>query len=229
MKRLTKTLLWSVAGSYLLFKSYQGFRHPSSDLSRFAPYASIVLAGLAFFYAFGSYHHKETDQPPRAAPEPLTRVETITFKALGLPVVFVGLVLFGLAGWFAWSQWVKVARWPRANAILMSKEISSVGARLVFQYEAKGQRFTGLGFRFGSEETVRNALEAYDPGTIQKISYDPEDPTQVETILSYSWELFIGSISAAVFGIFFVVGGVAVYRWSYGRFAAPLLNRTDPD
>jgi len=133
-----------------------------------------------------------------------------------------------MAGWLAWGEWITVAHWPRTNAILISKDISSVGARLVFQYEVDGRRFTGRAFRFGSEKTVRNDLEAYEPGTIQKISYDPEDPSQVETILSYSWELFKGSISAAVFGIFFVIGGVVVYRWSYDRVAAPL-NRAEPN
>jgi hypothetical protein len=228
MKHLTKTLLWSVAASYLLLRTYQGFRHPSSVLSWFIPCSFMMLAGLALFDAFGSYHHKKPDRPT-AAPDPLNQIEQIAFKTLGLPVVFVGLVLFGLAARLAWGQWVRVARWPRTDAILMSKDISSVGARLVFQYEANGQRFTGLGFRFGSEKTVRNTLEAYEPGTVQKISYDPEDPTQVETNLSYSWELFLGPVSAAVFGVFSVVGGVAVYRWSYGRFSPPLVNRTDSD
>jgi len=231
MKHLTEASLWSVVGGYLLFRSYQGFRQPSVDSSWFTPYALLVVSGLAFFCAFGTYSQKragKSTQGTRIGEERLTRSEKITFKALALPAVLVGVVLLGLAGWLAWGQWVKVARWPRANAILISKDISSVGARLVFQYEAKGQMFTGLAFRFGSEKAVRNTLEAYEPGTVQKISYDPEDPTQVETILRYSLELFMGSIAAAVFGILFVAGGVVVYRWSY-EFAAPLVNPSDPN
>ena len=67
---------------------------------------------------------------------------------------------------------------------------------------------------------MRHALETYEPGTVHEISYDPGDPTQVETILSYGWELFVGSIYAAVFGAVFLIGGVVVYRWSYRRFIA---------
>jgi len=223
VKHLTKTSLWCVAGTYLLFRTYQSFRQPSPDASWFTRYGLIILAGGALISAFESYRDGQNGQhviEPRA--EPLTRGERIVFKALGLPVILVGLALLGLAGWMAWGQWVKVARWPRTNAILISKDISSVGARLVFRYEAKAQRFTGVGFRFGSEKSVRKALAAYEPGTIQKIAYDPEDPTQVETMLSDSWKLFMGSIYASVFGIVFLVGGVIVYRWSYDRFRRSL-------
>ena len=51
----------------------------------------------------------------------------------------------------------------------VSKDISMVGARLVFRYQSRGQQITGVGFRWGSEEGVRAVLESYQPGTIQKI------------------------------------------------------------
>lgn len=135
---------------------------------------------------------------------------------MGVPVVFAGLFLLSLAGWLAWGQWVSVAKWPRTNAVLVSKGISSVGARLVFKYDIGGRRITGLGFRWGSDNAVRNDLRTYEPGTIQRISYDPDDPSQVETILGYSWDLFRAPIAAAAFGVLFVAGGAVVYRWSYG-------------
>ena len=223
MKNLTKRLLWGVAGSYLLFRAYQNIRYPSPYSTWFStwftPYADILLAGAAFSEAFGRHHQtSESSQRPGGAPERLTRGETITFRVLGLPVVLFGLFLLGLAGWFARDQWVRTTRWPRANAILTSKEISITGARLVFVYQASGQKFTGVAFRFGPEKTVEHELQAYELGTVQTISYDPEDPAQVETMLGFSWELFRGPVSAAALGLFFVVGGAAVYRWSYGRF-----------
>ncbi len=116
----------------------------------------------------------------------------------------------------AYSQWIRVAEWPRTNGTLISKDISRVGARLIFHYYAGGRRFTGLAFRFGSEKSVRAALEFYEPGTSQMISYNPKDPGEVETILSYSWEQFKGPVVFATFGVFLMFGGVSVYRWSCG-------------
>lgn len=223
MTPLTKTFLWSVAGGYFVVRSYQDFRYPSADLPWFAPYSLILLAGLAFFCAIESYRDRSpgsTGEPGTSRRELLTKTERIVFKTGGAFAICVGLAQLGLGGWLAWEQWIKVAQWPRADAVLISKNISSVGARLLFRYEAGGQRITGLGFRWGSERSVRTALETYEPGTVQKISYDPEDPSHVETILNYSWELFEAPVAAAVLGLLFIAGGVAVYRWSYGFPAA---------
>jgi Protein of unknown function (DUF3592) len=141
------------------------------------------------------------------------------FKALGIPVMIAGLVFIAFGCWLAWLQWVKLSRWPQTDAVLISKEISEVGARLVLRYEVNGQRFTSIGFRFGSEQTVRNRMASIKPGTTQKISYDPTDPSVVEPILGSAWESFMGPLSSCVFGALFIAGGVIVYRWSNSRFA----------
>jgi hypothetical protein len=83
---------------------------------------------------------------------------------------------------------------------------------MVFHYEVGGQRFTGLGFRWGSEKEVRTALESYEPGTIQRISYDPEDHGQVETNLTYNWSLFRPAVFSATFGAACFIVGVFFLR-----------------
>jgi hypothetical protein len=133
---------------------------------------------------------------------------------MGVAVVLVGLFALGLSCWLAYGEWIRVAKWPRTNATLVSKDISTVGARLVFYYEVGGRRISGLGFRWGSEKTVRTVLESYQPGTIQRVGYNPDDPSEVETILSYSWELFRPSSFGAGLGVFLIFGGIVVYRWS---------------
>jgi hypothetical protein len=135
-------------------------------------------------------------------------------------MILTGLAWLGVTSWAAWEQWVRVSQWPRANAILMSKTFSSAGARLVFHYEAEGRRFTGAGFRWGQERTMRPALESYSPGTTQKIGYDPHDPSQVETIIGYNWGLFKGSIVFAAPGLLLIAVGFAFYRRSYASWGA---------
>ena len=87
---------------------------------------------------------------------------------------------------------------------------------MYFDYEVSGRRFTGMGLRLGSEKSVRAAIESYEPGTIQTISYNPKDPSEIETILNYNWELFESPIASWIFGMLLIFGGVGVYRWSYG-------------
>jgi hypothetical protein len=87
---------------------------------------------------------------------------------------------------------------------------------LVFDYEVGGRRFTGSEVRLGSEKSVAATLASYRPGTSQTISYNPEDPGELETILSYDWELVEAPVASWIFGLLLIFGGVGVYRWSYG-------------
>jgi hypothetical protein len=87
-----------------------------------------------------------------------------------------------------------VAKWPRTNAVLIHKDISSVGGRLVFEYEVRGQRFTGVGFCWGTESLVQYALTTHGVGTTHEISYDPEDPSQIEPIQIPGWARLMGPI-----------------------------------
>jgi Protein of unknown function (DUF3592) len=145
-------------------------------------------------------------------PDCAARTEKIAFKLYGVTMMLIGLTVLGLSGWLAWVHWVSVARWPQTNAVLVSKDISTVGARLVFRYAVYGRTLTGVGFCWGSEASVRTALESYSPGTIHRIAYDPADPRQVEANLHYNWALFGGPISFAVFAAVVIGGGVLLYR-----------------
>lgn len=148
-------------------------------------------------------------------PVELSRSDRTLFKALGAIVVGAGLILFGLGCWLSWQQWVKVARWPRVNAVLVRKTFNNVGADLIFHYEVNSLQYFGHAFRFGSENRLRAALKSYEPGTYHVISYDPYNPLDIEAVEHSNWELFF----APILGLFFVAGGVWVYRWSYERWA----------
>jgi hypothetical protein len=211
MSPVTKIILWGIAGAFLAIRSYVDFRNPSPGMSRLTPYSLMLLTGLAFFKVFDAYRKRDNPTEPEARPEPLTSGERVGFRLLVGFVLIVGLAGLSIGCWLAWDQWSRVAHWPRVDAILVRKEISTVGARLIFQYEAEGRRFRGLAFRWGSENVVRAALEGYEPGTVHRISYDPHDPSKVETILTYNWELFSAPVILIVLGFLLIFGGVVVY------------------
>ena len=214
MRPFFRLLLCSAAGLYCLLRGYQDLHNPSQGLPWITPYLLIALGGLALFSGFEAYFHREyrAQAPQPRITEYLTKGEKALFKTGGLLAVAIGLFFLSVSGWLAREQWTRVAQWPRVNAVLISKDISHVGARLIFQYEVRGQRLTGLGFRFGSEKNVRAALNSYKPGTLHLISYNPDDPGQIETVIGYNWELFRASICGATCGLIFVAGGAIVYR-----------------
>lgn len=147
-------------------------------------------------------------------PDPAS-TKRLACRALGVLAMLAGLIFLCISGWLGWWTWVKLARWPRVDATLVSKNISDVGARLVFSYYAGGYRITGVGFVWGPSASVRSALESWAPGTTQRISYDPADPSEVEPIHGYIWGTWGGSIAPAMFSALFWVGGVFAYRGSY--------------
>lgn len=213
MTPLSRVILLGVVSVYFALEGFLYFRNPSPGKPWITPYALMLFAALMLFSAFDAYRKRASPEPgPKF--EPPTRTERLAFKAMGSFVILAGVALFTVVCWLAWGQWTRVARWPRANAILVRKEFSSVGARLAFEYDAEGLHCTGVAFRWGSESAMRAALESYEPGTIHKISYDPDDPTQVETVLNYGWDFFKGPTSGVVIGLALILGGVMVYRWS---------------
>ena len=215
MKSLYGTLLLTVVGSFLLVSGYQGIRHPSPDLWRFTPYFKILLAVLLFFGVFDARRRIKRGEPliePEQAPKRLTRLERIGFRVMGVTAVAIGLVALGAGGWSTWEQWIRIARWPRADAVVVWNEISNVSMRLVFQYEAGGQRFGAGEFRWVWQKSVRNEFESYQPGTIHEISYDPDNPEDVESFLSHKWELFRVPVFGMIFGWLLIVWGIVVYR-----------------
>ena len=221
-----KAFLWVLCGGYLLVSGYTRLREPSLNGLWSIAYALglLVLAGLFFYSAFDTYRKRGAVQLTKS-PSPLerlTRTDKIAFKEMCVPVMLVGLAGLGLSGWLAHLQWIKVAQWPRANATLISDDISGIGdhisalgGHLIFRYDADGRQVTGAELRWGSEKKMRATLEAYRPGTTHQISYNPADLGEVNTILTYGWDLFSTPVIAAVFSLLLIFGGLVVYRWSY--------------
>jgi hypothetical protein len=200
-----KTLLWSAVGCYAVVRGYQHFRNPSPDELWLTPYVFVMTAGLAFYAAVESYRNKS------APVKRLSPSDIVGRKTIGVFQISIGLAFLVLACWVTRDQWIRLTRWPHVNAVLISKDISRGGARMIFRYEVRGYQVTGLGFRWGDEKTVRAALESYEPGTVHRISYDPEDPRRVETVISYSWESVKSEVFGIALGALIIAGGVYNY------------------
>ena len=198
--------MWSAVGCYAVVKGYLRIRNPSPE-TNWLLFVDVLLTGVAFYSAFEAYRNKPV--PAKR----ITRFERISSTVYGVFLISIGLTFLVFGCWLMREQWIKGTRWPRVNAVLIRKDILRAGARMVFQYEVKGYQLTGVGFRWGDEDAVRAALASYEPGTVQRISYDPEDPRRVEIVLGYSWE----SVKIQIFGIALGIGMIAVGVVAYRK------------
>jgi hypothetical protein len=173
--------------------------------------ASMLISSIRFRAAQSERNMPVEDPAPTESP---TKTERFIFRAIGVFVILAGLGGFGVGCWYAWETYSLVAQWPRVDAILVRKEISSGRASLVFQYEVGGHPCTGRVLHWGSEDKLRAALERYEPGTAHRIIFDPENPARVETDLTYDWEQLKVPVSFMAFNVLLTLGGVMVYRWS---------------
>lgn len=201
--------------------SYVSFRSPSLDGRGLTPYVLMSLAGLSLFTAVGSYRKRGVPAVLQQQREPITCGEQAGFRLLGVSLILVGVIGSSIGCWLTWDAWSRVARWQRVDATLVHKEISTVGARLVFRYEAEGHRFTGVAFRWVAPNAVRAVLADYELGTVHRVSYNPRDPSEVGTILTYNWELFRASVVVVLLGSLLTFGGGRVYGWSRAAERGP--------
>jgi hypothetical protein len=146
--------------------------------------------------------------------EPPNRWDGVYFKFCGVISVCAGLIIVGVGAWMAWNQWFMVSRWPRVTATVLSKEVGQNGARVDFTYKVNGASLSAAGFRWGPEPEVRDSLIAYEPGAVRTISYNPQNPGEIDMFLTYTWLAFRPAFIAGVFGGLILAGGVAVTRWA---------------
>jgi hypothetical protein len=108
MTRRLNALLYGVVCCYFLVRCFRAFRYPALNSSWFAPYVNVLAVGMAFYAAFEFYRNRDNTQRTGergVSAEPVSRIERIFFKLLGVPTIFAGLVLIGLGCWTAWDQW----------------------------------------------------------------------------------------------------------------------------
>lgn len=162
-------------GIFMSLGSYRAFHNPAPFSSRFTPWLLLLLVAVLFGGAFDTWRKGEPPTPEPTPPEPVTKGEKIFFRTMAVLVTAIGLFLLTVGGYLTRAQWERVTQWPRTGAVLVSKDIATAGARLIFSFEVADKPVNGLVFRWRPKSFVRHSLSSWEPGTTQKISYNPEN------------------------------------------------------
>ncbi len=139
-----------------------------------------------------------------------TAQDGMGLKIMGAIIIVFGVVFIGLGLWLGEFERFKITEWRRTTGVLVDKEFSGAGARLIFEYEVAGGRSSGRVDRWGQEAEMRAFLEPYRLGSSYGIGYNPEDPTQVDFHLGYNWDLFRVPIAIVIFGALFAAAGLVL-------------------
>jgi hypothetical protein len=201
--------MWLVGATLLLLGMFWPLVwHLSLDLHLLV---RIALAGYCLFEA--QQAHRRRNQPPAVYGENSIRETSgdgIGLKIMAAIIVAFGVVVIGGGLWYAEFEWSRFTEWPRTTGVLVDKRISPMGARLIFEYDAIGGRSAGRAVRWGREDEMRSFLEPYRLGTSYPISYNPEDPAEVEFHLGYHWDLFRQPVAIVMLGALFAAAGLAL-------------------
>ncbi len=222
MKKWTPILLPFAMACYFAFNGYQAFQReysPAQDPTTFftglIPWVNLLVAAILLRGAFQEWRHRGRPAPESTPPEPVTRGESVFYRVMAVLVTAIGLIFLVLGGYLTSIQWERVMRWPHTDAVLVSKDVSSYGARLVFSFHVAGQPVTAEGVRYGPKGLLRSSLSSYEPGSIHRINYNPENPADIEPNLDFvglAWPPF----SLLCLVTLFLGGGARIYRWSRG-------------
>ncbi len=118
-------------------------------------------------------------------------------RALGVGLVFMGLVLLGFAAWLAYRPYRVITTWPAADAQVVDRQLYSTlargpgprsasgtvyGEQVLFQYSVKGQSlrsWADIGYRTSSRGELLDWIRKFPVGSRHLVRYSPQDPNRI--------------------------------------------------
>jgi len=145
----TMMWIWLLGASFLVFVMFWPLVWQVSLNLRLL--RRIALLAYLLFEAREEY--RENRRKSAVCTQGLIPEETargaLSLKIMAGIVIAIGLGVVSVGFWYAKTEWSKVTEWPRTAAVLVDKEFSPVGARLIFEYDVTGGRSAGRVDRWG--------------------------------------------------------------------------------
>jgi len=140
-----------------------------------------------------------------------------------LALVGVGVMVGGC--YFVQKQMLILRTWPIIEAEVVASEITShrssdddsttYGVLLTFHFNLHGQEYTASrdrGYTSSSYSSMEKMAARFAPGTRHAIRYNPQRPVDIRFNAGYTLEFFAIPLFLLVFGLIFLLVGLAVAR-----------------
>jgi hypothetical protein len=136
----------------------------------------------------------------------------------------IGLVLLGVAGWFAENKFTVMNSWPTVEAEVLESEVTdyedSEGSTLYkaqfrFRYAVDSRTFdtrTDNGYGTSFRSWMQAKVDRLPPGSRHPLHYNPADPADIEYNAGYNFEFFGIPLFCGGMGLILALVGVASFR-----------------
>ena len=175
---LLRAALWNGLSAWSGYEAYGEARYPS--LNTGWNYFLLAVALTSLWGTFESYRAALRPQifDGRAEiGERSDRNHQVVLRTAGLQMILFGMVFFGGATLTVLDEW-NAAHWPSVDAVVGSREFHTDGPAVEFVYQVEGKSFTA---RATGSRRALIQVQAYSPGTMHRIRYNPHDPRRIAT------------------------------------------------
>jgi len=136
----------------------------------------------------------------------------------------IGLILLGVAGWFAEKKLTVMNSWPTVEAEVVESEVTSYQdsdndtlykAQFRFRYTVDGREYVTLtdnGYGTSFRSWMQKKVDRLPPGARHRLHYNPADPADIEYNASYNFEFFGIPLFCGGMGLIFALVGVGAFR-----------------
>lgn len=141
-------------------------------------------------------------------------------RIIGWIFAAVAVALLGGAAWSGQNQLRILKEWGRVNAQVVQSRVASAAsydrnrgtdlatyvALIDFRYSIGGKSFvTPASSQISTSNYVamKREIDAYAPGSIHQILYNPADPNDIRFDADYTWTFFFTSVVLGGMGIVF--------------------------
>ncbi len=147
-----------------------------------------------------------------------------TPKLLAGIFLAIGLILLGVASWFAEKRFTVMNSWPTVEAEVLESEVTSYEdsddntlykAQFRFRYTVDGRTFdtrTDNGYGTSFHSWMQAKVDRLPPGSRHRLHYNPADPADIEYNAGYKFEFFGIPLFCGGMGLIFTLVGVASFR-----------------
>jgi hypothetical protein len=155
---------------------------------------------------------------------------TRPFRLIGGIFAATSFLLLGVAAWSAHRQYTVITTWPAVDATVLDSRVThetgmSTGnssqdttmykTEIEFQYRVGGKDYTTpseSNYSSSSYAEMKRNADAFPPGSVRRILYNPSDPNDITFSAGYTFGFFFLPVLFTGMGLLFAVMGLAFFK-----------------
>ena len=153
------------------------------------------------------------------------------FRLVGGIFASVGVAMLAAGIWLANEQVKIIKTWPVIDATVTKSNVTHYTKRdmdrnvdttmykteVEFRYRVEGREYrtpSQSDYASSSYVEMKRRADAFPPGSLRQIRYNPENPNDVRHTAGYTWGFFFGPLIFGCMGLLFAILGTVFLKVS---------------